>query len=286
MIDAGNDEGWPEEVTAALPSFRQGSLVPRPPFLYQADTQRAVWEATRLSEEQNNDAVIALSDEDRPPFGIITTQSCDVDEEGANRKPWVQVAPVYELPADDRRIGAARKWAIHYFAPVPALGDHWVADLRIEVPVEKSWLVQQAPQPAFSEQAQFDRFSDHCGAYRSRRALATSAYDQILTPLNHRLQELRVEDPGVFSAFVARVTDVFAEVAGDTLAPTAIGLVFVSENALPGPVVEALEDWWAGRVADVDAFVFAPNRFLAFDQVLFAEFRRWYPLDKGRLASS
>jgi hypothetical protein len=285
VIDDGNQELWPGDVTRRLVAFRQGSLVPRPPFVYTADTDRGVWAATKLSEESGSDVIIALQDEDRAPFGIVTSQSCDVDEEGKNKKPWVQVAPVYELGADDRRLHQLRHWSVRYLAPVPTLGERWAADLRIEVPLEKGWLVQHEAIDGFLSQADFDRFSEHCGSYRMRRAMATSVYDLVLQPLNKWLEQLRVEEPDAHRLFVERVTDVFSEVAGDAFKPTAFGLVFISEEPMPERLVGALDSWWQS-VAKVEAFAVVPNRYLSFNQIRYAELRRWYPLDKARLLES
>lgn len=56
-------------------------------------------------------------------LSIITTQSCDVDEAGDSpKKPWVQVAPGYELSNTDDRLALIRRWRVSYLAPVTALG--------------------------------------------------------------------------------------------------------------------------------------------------------------------
>jgi hypothetical protein len=104
VIDSGNDPAsWPGAVVNSLAKYRQGSLVPSAAFFYVTNPELPIWMASRLNATDPEPVeVIALSPEDQPPYGIITSQSCDIDEEERNQKPWVQVAPVYEVSADHK----------------------------------------------------------------------------------------------------------------------------------------------------------------------------------------
>lgn len=288
MIDAGNDRPWPDDVASRLPAFRQGSLVASPPFGYHAGTAHPLWVASRLVGPSDEPLVLVeLVSEDRPPYGIITTQSCDIDEEGRNRKPWVQLAPVYKLPAADQQLGIIRSWRVHHLAPVSALGPTWVADLRIEFPVEKSWLALQTPTPGFREQREYDRFSEFCGNYRSRQALATRIYEQVLTPFEEGLKALRRDHPDLCAAFIEQVQHLFLDIDGDALDPTAIQLIFVSPDPLSAELVERLDIWWEATFGGAaTTFAVLPNRYLRFDQVAFAESRHWREQDLARLSAS
>ena len=286
MIDGGNGD-WPQAVTDALPTYRQGTLVTRPPLFYQANTVLPVWVASRQALEKSVDILIELDPDDRSSFGIITSQSCDIDEEGENRKPWVQVAPVYEMPEGDARLQLTRQWRVYYLVPVPVLGDRWVGDLRIEVPVEKSWLVTNAHQDAYVDQLDFDRLSDHVMAYRGRRAMATSVYLKVLNPLQDFLRRLAKDVPDLHQMVHRTTSELFLELAGDTLKPTAVGLVFISDNPWPVEVIDALDGWWIAELADIsDPFVTTSNRFLRSTEATLKEFRRWIPVDLGRFGGS
>jgi uncharacterized protein YciU (UPF0263 family) len=286
VIDGGNGD-WPQAVTHALPGYRQGTLVTRPPLFYQANTELPVWVASRQAVDKSADILVELDPDDRAPFGIITSQSCDVDEEGGNRKPWVQVAPVYELAQAEARLPLVRLWKVYYFVPVPTLGDRWVGDLRIEVPIEKGWLVSNAHQDAYVDQLDFDRLSDHIMAYRGRRAMATSVYNLVLKPLQAFVQGLAKDAPELHHIIQQSVSELFVEVAGDHLKPAAVGLVLISDSPWPVEVVDAFDGWWVREVADItDPFVTTANRFLLSSAATLKEFRRWIPVDWSRIGSS
>lgn len=291
MIDGGNDQSWPEDVVQKLARFRQGSLIARPPFAYHASARAPLWKATRLLPPDPSAPdvdLVELDPDDRPPYGIITTQSCDIDEEGRNRKPWVQIAPVYPLDVNHPSLGQVRRWRIPYLAPVPTLGLHWVADLRIEFPVEKGWLIEQEPSSAFTDDADFDEFAQHCGRHRSRPGLATSIYDDVLTPLHRELQTLWATDAELAEAFSRQVAHLYVSIGGDRLAPRAVELILVSQDPLPAALVDRLNSWWADHFGGRQslAYTVLPTRYLTFGQVSFAESRHWFEQDLARLTAS
>ena len=85
MIDEGLEQPWPEPVPPASESFLQGHLIEQPPLFYAADLRHPIWRTTRLIADQTSEAergedFVDLAPEDRPPYGIITTQSCDLSE--------------------------------------------------------------------------------------------------------------------------------------------------------------------------------------------------------------
>jgi hypothetical protein len=288
VIDDGNNSDWPEAVTKKLAAYRQGSLVRSPPFAYHAAADYPIWVATGLVEPgAESPVLVELDPRDRPPYGIITSHSCDVDEEGRNRKPWVQIAPVYELPKDQTDLGNIHRWRVAYIAPVTGLGPQWVADLRIECPVEKSWLVGQQPIDGFRDQADYDQFSCFCGNYRRRQAIATSIYDQVLTPLELALRLLARGNRNLYTIFSDKVDHLFLDISGDALQPATVQLIFVSQEPLPSDLVEHLELWWEQRFgATTPPFTLLRNRYLSYDQVSFAEYRHWREQDLARLLSS
>jgi len=289
VIDRGNDQPWPEAVAGKLAAYRQGSLVVSPPFAYHASTLHPIWAASRLIQPGPNPLeLIELDPDNRPPFGIVTTQSCDIDEEGRNKKPWVQVAPVYEIPADDPNLGNVRAWKTHHLAPVIGLGPTWVADLRIELPIEKSWLVLQPPRDGFTTAEEFQKFGDHCGRYRSRQGVGTSIYDLLLTPLEDHLRSLRSSHPQLSAAFTDDVEHLYLAIAGDHLAPRAVQLIFVSPAPLAAELIAQLDTWWESAFGGIQTTPFSvlSNRYLSFDEIRFTELRTWVEQDLARLNAS
>jgi len=86
MIDEGLPAIWPPSAVDAVKPFRQGDLVESPPFFYAASGDCPIWSLTVGMVEDGYDASIpVLADEDAPPYGIITTQSCDLTEPAAGR---------------------------------------------------------------------------------------------------------------------------------------------------------------------------------------------------------
>lgn len=193
MIDEGLPEPWPPEVLEALARFKQGHLVERPPIFYAASPAHGIWDLTRgAGVADAEEDLLELSDEDRPSYGLITTQTCDIAEEGRPDHPWVEVVPVYRLVdvSDEERelLESHRRSHLVLLEP-PDLDDGpWVADLRIEVPIEKSWLVGRTPVDSFSSEEKYQVLAQRLAAKRERPALATPAMDTIVRPLANWLR--------------------------------------------------------------------------------------------------
>lgn len=157
MIDEWIDpQVWPQAVQDAAAQFEQGAIVEQPPFFYVGSAEYGIWRLTRETGDPSlSSELFELDPLDSPPFGMITTETCDlVEEDGRPRQPWISVAPVYELANLDtntlsllanNRVAYMRRLTAERFSE-----STWVADVRIEFPVEKSWLVGKQPIPAFN----------------------------------------------------------------------------------------------------------------------------------------
>lgn len=272
---------WPAEA-AELEAYRQGSLVEHPPFAYHANSNIPFWGLTQADPEPSTDSLIEIADEDRPPYGMIVTQSCDIYGAGSAKKPWVQVVPVYRLADEDPRWGTVRNWKMSYLVPVAALGDRWVGDLRIEIPIEKSWLIGKQPVGEIEEAS---RLEEHLRNQRGRMALADSIHDLLLTPLSNWLQENHDSERG--TEFMERVTDAFVAVEGDVLMkPTVAQLIFVCHEPLSEQLASALQEWWDGLNPE-RPWELLDNRYVSSDEsVPLSEQRAWYPLPLAAMSGS
>ena len=155
MIDRGLAHPWPQEVVDAARRFCQGTVISVPPMFYGRVADHAVWRTPVDSDVRFGDIELVTLPADIP-YGIITTQTCDVAEARMPRRPWIQVAPVYQLTA------ARETTPPDYLVPLPggALGEGtWFADLRIEIPVEKSILVGREPIQVFDSEDWEIRFA-------------------------------------------------------------------------------------------------------------------------------
>jgi hypothetical protein len=190
VIDEGLDQPWPEPARVAVEAFVQGHLLAEPPLFYAADLRHPIWRTTRLIAEETDEGdqgeeFVDLAPDDRPAYGIITTQSCDLSEERPDpRQPWLAVAPVYlvtpDSPLRDRDY-------IFGLAPPEIDGDAWVADLRIEMPLEKGLLVGRAPIDAFPDEVGYIAFANFLARRRGRPALA-SVFHEVLSATTKRLK--------------------------------------------------------------------------------------------------
>lgn len=197
MIDEALIDPWPAELIEALEGWKQGDVIKEPPFLYAADLSRplhglalamAAREAADGYDPVSGD-LMACEAEDvasRPPYGIIATQTCDLSERGRPAQPWFQVAPVYRSsrPAD----ATLPRYQVRLDGP-EFTSERWVADLRIEVPVEKTALIDRTPIAAFASETGYIAFGARLGHRQARAALADELEAAVVQPLRNRLRK-------------------------------------------------------------------------------------------------
>lgn len=247
MIDERIPRNWPEPVLAAIRLFRQGDVVVNPPFFYFRDADYPVWEVeVDGHDEAPEDLVFELDPADAPRFGLITTQTCDLVEEGAPRHPWFSVAPVYDFTAklkpgqaDQLRNGEFQLLVLLTANWLPA--GTWVADLRIEMPVEKGWLVGLERRSGFSTLTELKDLATRLATHRNRPALSADLNERLVGPLRvwlrnggrrHRdnVESLRLLVPG--DATVARVGKVIVVLKNAPLSTADAKAWFDFETAL------------------------------------------------------
>jgi hypothetical protein len=171
VIDEHIRRPWPPEVTEALKQFKQGDVIQRPPFFYARHTELELFDAGAPDHDESQ--VVELHPDDAPPYGIITTQTCDLAEQGTPTQPWFQVSPVYEVAEEAR---ASKSYLIELTGELPG---RFGADLRIELPLEKSMLVGRVPIAGFGTEAEAEDFGRFLGARRARAALANELVETI-----------------------------------------------------------------------------------------------------------
>jgi hypothetical protein len=162
VIDEHINRPWPPEVAQALAPFKQGDLLEKPPFFYGRHPTIELVDAGGPGGTESQ--VHELHPDDAPPYGIITTQTCDLNKQGTPTQPWFQVSPVYVV-GDERILDKA--YAVELTGP-PA--DRFVADLRIELPLEKSLLVGREPIPGFATDEEAEAFGRLLGQRRARHS--------------------------------------------------------------------------------------------------------------------
>jgi hypothetical protein len=292
LIDEGLTEPWPQEVIDAARHFQQGDLIEHPPIAYAASLDHPIWSLTRLEagsgDDQSETEYLGLDDEDRPPYGIITSQTCDVFEDRPQPlQPWFDVAPVYACPEDSPLLKRDFIYPLDGF-PAPQ-GDIWVVDLRLSASLEKGVLVGRKPTSPFGgdEQARID-FGVALGRRLARAALAGTIHAVIERTIDkHKRNTGRRVGKRVYKLLLD-----IAE--GTRLKPRTVRLHAVCRDPFEGSITnDEMQDWfdtWYDEAREVaeqeDINLLAPvlHRAASMDVVMYdhlVEIR--CPLHKTRL---
>ena len=289
MIQGGVRAPWPEAVSQALRSFTQGTVILDPPLFYWADPRHPLWVASarEISDEDpamDSGEEVVIAEEDRPRYGVLTTQTCDIQEEASPpKKPWVKVAPVVRAEPDwpASLLKQGRYTTFLFWIPrIPEEGV-WVADLRLEVPIEKGWLTTRASTAfdGFADDLQRHAFADRLGRLCNRPALATAVVDHILRPFQKQLNRL-LKRPEERNRLLAPIDQFAVRFVGDAIAPSVVQLVALSLEVVPDDVKDWYRAWWAEHVSeqDVGSKVLPPD-FELLGTLPAAEYRTLIQLD-------
>lgn len=243
-----NRSDWHPEVLSAMRRFVAGDVVQSPPLFYFADPRYAVWGGTRPYVSGSVGPEIIDAAPIAPPFGLITTQTCDLSEDGFDppTKAWFQVAPVYDMASLDggtRKLLRDGKGPIHLLH-VPALprenNQLWIADLRLEVPIEKSWLVGRRPIPGFHDEVSQREVSSRVAALRARPAWADVIVTNVQRVVIEWVRLLKIAEPELFAELVQKVGEIGAR-TDSMLSPSTFQLAAFCNEELS----ESLSQWWS-----------------------------------------
>jgi hypothetical protein len=230
-------EKWPAEIIDALGSWHQGHLIRKPPLFWAADPRHPLMPFTQANSDPSREwQILSLRPTDRPAYGVVVSQTCDICEPRPNN-PFIDVAPVVDLSNilnDGQKIEVRRQlWNDYvYLTHQPAKDRFFVADLRAFFPVEKGALVARRPLKGFANEADRLDFSDRVADRLRRPAYADAVSEIVIRPLNEWIatdskNALR-ENSGRF----ADVEEVRLRINGDRLSPRAVQIVVFEENEL------------------------------------------------------
>lgn len=248
MIQEGLQGEWPSGIAAAVDPFQQGHLIERPPLFYAVDLRGPIWSPGRIvaaelgGEEELGEELIDLDPDHRPPFGIITSQSCEiVEERPQSLQPWVQVAPAYRCDPESKLL---ERDFIARLDPPSFVGGAWIADLRIEVPLEKSLFIGRTPIEAFRDERGYEDFGNWLGARRGRPALNAVIHEVVTQTLG----ELKTENKPNRKK-VRRFRDNIHKLKlgiedGGRLDPGSARLYVVTKGGRSDEMKEFFDTWW------------------------------------------
>lgn len=284
-------ENWPAGVLDSINTFAQGDVIDNPPLFYFADPSRPVWARTSAySRDSEGPEVVECGQETRPRYGVITTQTCDIGEEDAERpvRPWVQLSPVYERSDLDGGVRSLlrRGKGPRYLLHLPALPDgFWVADLRIEVPVEKGWLAGRSRVDGFASEDGQRQVGERVGLLRRRPAFARSFVRAVQRPLVDSLRHLKSAQRELYDEMEGAIYEV-AVALDSHLDPTTARLTLLLDEPLSQDALDWWGEWWDRTVLDAADLGFTVQGldFRASDSITVREYRDLVALPLARIS--
>lgn len=291
-VPPSRDE-WPKEVLEACTQFAAGDVVANPPFFYFADAAYPVWEATR-AQDPTDGVIIVDASAASPPFGVITSQTCDIGEEASRKpaRPWITVAPVFDFSGADQNLragilnGRGTATLVHLPALEAVSAGLWAADLRIEFPVEKGFLVGKTPIAGFDDEIGARRLLTRVAELRQRPAWAQSVLDSVGESFYASLQTLRKSNRALYDE-VSETVDGVGVQANSMFKPATIRIgVFLASTlstdaeAWLDSVVETAEE--AGRSLGLDV---QQSLTVQLSDCSVLEHRKFVPIPLSRFSS-
>lgn len=248
MFDRRIVPEWPEEVIGALDDLRQGDVIPWPADTAYVTTDQHVLYGEQESEAgQSTGERFAVALEPAPELAVITSQTCDIDEQGLpRRKPWIQYAPLVKVSEAPRR--GLNTWPLDGLQ-LPA--GEWYADLRIEGCAEKNVLVGLTSVRGFSSEEKADAFGRHLGHLRARPALANHLVE---TVTEHLRQYRKATTKGHRNAMRREVVEVRLDITdGSRMKPHAARLVVLHRAEPTKAMRKWFDEWYDAARADAAA---------------------------------
>ncbi len=248
MFDPRIAPEWPKEVIDALDDLRQGDVIPWPVDTAYVTTDENVLYGGQDGEiAPSTGAQFAVALEPSPELAVITSQTCDIDEQGLpRRKPWIQYAPLVKASDAPRR--GLSTWPLD--GPELPAGE-WYVDLRIEGCAEKNVLVGLKPIRGFSSEEKADAFGHHLGHLRARPALANRLVE---TVTEHLRQYRKAATKGQRNAMMREVVEVRLDITdGSRMKPHAVRLVVLHQAKPTDAMREWFEEWYDAARPDAAA---------------------------------
>jgi hypothetical protein len=226
---------------------------------YLTDPLAPVWEESRRFAAQLAEAgedlvpdVIHLPEPIRPPYGMITTQTCDLVEEDSDAPvwPWVQLVPVYDM-SDELNSGERKQLqggrGFRRFLHVPALATgFYAADFRFSFPVEKGWLARQARIDGFGSEELRQRVGDRVALLGGRPAFARTFVETVQAPLTTALRQLKQTNRHLYDRLDRDVPELGVRL-DSRLNPSTAQIVVVCHSPLDKEETEWWNSWWDDR---------------------------------------
>jgi len=182
--DFGQSHDWPAGLKNHLDQFRQGHVITDIPVFFANLGAADLWSQPRRLVSAGS-LEIGAEPDGMLHRAIVLTQGCDIVRPNT---PWITVAPVYDATnrLNPGQLGSAKGGQTWHLVHVTAdwTGDgFWVADLRLELPVEKSLLLARTPLNGFNDESGYGQFAERLGARKMRADVPNDVLDHVRAPL-------------------------------------------------------------------------------------------------------
>lgn len=219
---------WDLSVLAALDRWRQGHILRELPLLGLGPPAgvEPLW--ARAAVWATGTGPLALGEESMTTRPVmVVSQGCDLIKD---KFPFATVVPVYnaagiltESQQVSARAGLTRH-QVHLTAPWAA-GGLWVADLRHEMSIDKTLLIEPDPVEAFPDEVGYAHLADRLAAARQRPATPQPCLDHVVAPLKKYLAARRASGVNL----LAGVREVRVH-SNHPVSPTAVTLFVVAND--------------------------------------------------------
>ena len=275
-----NPEHADADIDDALACWRQGDcVVGEHWFLYRAAPGRPLTAQSKEACDPDTGNV----EVDAPGFAVLT-QTCDLARRCDDR-PFVEVAPLYELAEEDWR--AATRGRLPRFAVVPGLADRRLAaDLDRVMTVEKAVVAEWDRLVGCRSDEEVRLFALALARKRSRTAFPDE-FVALVRSLQKRLVDKHDKD-----TVEGRALRALREIrvrAAPSWEAAAVELTFffirdADELTFEGrPWAEHLQDW-LGKVAAAGRFTEVDGLVQTLDDLTARDYVESDPLDLGFLS--
>jgi hypothetical protein len=158
---------------------------------------------------------------------------------------------------------------IYEVAPANAEGGPWVADLRIEMPLEKGLLVGRTPIDAFPDESGYIQFARFLARRRGRPALA-SVVHEVLSGVTRRLKDEDKDQRRLARAARGNIYKLKLAIEDGTyLAPVAAKLYVITDGQPTEETRGWFDLWWnaARPVAEEHGLQLLPTGWMNAEAV-------------------
>lgn len=290
-IDIHLADPWPKAHYESLRGLRQGFIVHSPPFAYARGEGDHFWSPPEEAIDTLESAV-ALKAGFEPKYGVITTQTCDIVDH-AQKRPWIQVCPVFRLENPEVKT-IERGWHKSFWH-VPGVPDegYWVADLRVEIPVEKNWIAARAADlvDGFPDHESRRNFANALARKVARPAIPDDVIDRLAKPLVEAIRALKKSDKQLYDEIQRYVDHFCLYLEPNDISPSKVTLVAITEEPEEGEGTRPTERaarWlikFTSDLCDTELpFEFPGIDFERRDQITYADHAEMVEVDVHRLS--